>query len=244
MYSFLKEEQFGLRTQLTFTGKKCEIYLPRYFLVKTGETTIANEMGDRIETVGMFWFNVDNKWYELQLPVKIQFQFSEVRKDNVKIKPEIPEEEYNIYTLYTGDIFVYDILHRQSIDNLKLIIDKFIEGGKMPKTTRYEDAFDVFLSAMEATNYLSLGVSAVTIEFLLSELYRNKRNYHEPFRMAYNGKNSFDFRMSRITKLPELNSTFTGLLGEDSNSQIISAIVKTRTGVAEKESPIEKIIKY
>ena len=49
--------------------------------------------------------------------------------------------------------------------------------------------------------------------------------------------------MTIITK-PPIKLNFTGLLGEDNNAQVISAIVKTRTGIVEKESPIEKIIKY
>ena len=60
----------------------------------------------------------------------------------------------------------------------------------MPSTVKYEDAFDVFISTMEATKQMNLGVSAVSLEFLLSELYRSKKNEHDPFRMAYNGKNS------------------------------------------------------
>ena len=99
MFPFLKEEQISLRTQLTFTGKKCEIYLPRYFLDKTGETTIASEMGDRIETVGMYWFNVEGKWYELQLPIKkIQFRFSEVRKEK---RTRIVQKCLKLNTTYT-----------------------------------------------------------------------------------------------------------------------------------------------
>jgi hypothetical protein len=47
-----------------------------------------------------------------------------------------------------------------------------------------------------------------------------------------------------MTKIPELNSTFTGICGEDSNHQIVSAIYKTRSHQEEKVSPIEKILKY
>jgi len=84
----------------------------------------------------------------------------------------------------------------------------------------------------------------LTLEFLLSELFRNKRNTSESFRNAYTGKNGYDYRMVRITKIPEMNSTFTGLLGEDINQQIVSAVLKGREGKDEKVSPIEKIIKY
>ena len=73
---------------------------------------------------------------------------------------------------------------------------------------------------------------------------RDRKNLSQPFRMTYNGKNEYAYKMIRITKLPELNSTFMGLIGEDISGQIISGVVKNRTHAPEKESPIEKIIKY
>ena len=78
MLPFFKEETVGLRTQITFTGKKCEIYIPKYFINKNDNTAIAVEIGDRIETTGLFWFNVEGKWYEMQLPLKIQFKLIDI----------------------------------------------------------------------------------------------------------------------------------------------------------------------
>ena len=91
-----------------------------------------------------------------------------------------------------------------------------------------------------------LGVPALNIELILSELFRTKTNMNKPYRLSYNGKSygKYDYKMVRITKVPEMNSTFTGLIGEDVNQQIVSAVLKRRTGVKERVSPIEKIIKY
>jgi len=114
----------------------------------------------------------------------------------------------------------------------------------MPNTISYSDSLNVFLKAMSATEITNLGISAVSIEFMLSEMFRNKKNMREPFRMAYNGHNEYDYKMVRITKLPELNSTFTSLIGEDVNNQLVSSILRKREGAIERESPIEKIIKY
>lgn len=245
-FSFLKKETFGLRTQETFTGNRCEIYLPQYFFNKSKpEIAIAKELGDRVSTIGLFYFKVDGEMYELQFPLKFEFQFSDTDRKRFKIKPELPEEDYNIYILKNGDAFVYEILHKKDLDDIKKdFIGKLVEGAKLPGTIPYDDTLNVFLKAMLATDVTDLGVSAVAIEFMLSEMYRNKKNMREPFRKAFNGHNNFDYKMVRITKLPELNSTFTSLIGEDINNQLVSSVLRKREGAVERETPIEKIIKY
>lgn len=245
-FPFLKKETFGLRTQETFIGNRCEIYLPAYFFNKSKpEIAIAKELGDRVNTMGLFWFKVDGQLYELQLPLKFEFQFSETDKKKFRIKPELPENEYNIYILKNGDAFIYEVLHKKDLDDLKKdFIGKMIENAKLPDTIPYDECLNIFLKAMQASEIDDLGISSVSIEFMLSEMYRNKRNMRQPFRMVFNGNNKFDYKMVRITKLPELNSTFTSLIGEDINNQLVSSILRKREGAVERETPIEKIIKY
>lgn len=245
-YSFLKKETFGLRTQETFVGKKCEIFLPEYYFNKGDDGAIAKELGDRVSTMGLFWFRIDdNNWYELQLPLKFEFEFSSSEKvSSFKIKPNLPSENYNVYILKNGDAFVYDILKKKDLDDFtKAFLGKMIENAKIPSTTSYNEIFTVFINAMDATGMKDIGVPAVSLEFLLSEIYRNKKNTKEPFRMSYNG-NGYNYSMTRITKIPELNSTFTSLLGEDIQNQLVASILRTREKVQERVSPIEKVIKY
>lgn len=246
-YPFLKEEVFNLRTQETFVGNSCEIYLPTSFFDKNDPNALSAIVGDRISTIGIFYFKVDGTLYKLQLPLFFEFQFSDVNKKKFKIKPEIPEIEYNVYTLKKGDAFVYDILHRQNVDDFKNFMNKLIEGAKMPAYVSYTDVLPIFLTAMTSSKATDLGIDSVTAEFLLSELYRGKKQMHDPFRLAYNGHNNFDYRMVNITKVPQLTSTFTSMSGEDITTQFASSIVKQRDPSKKginKESPIEKLIKY
>lgn len=243
-FSFLKEESFDLRKQETFVGNTCEIYLPSYFFSKNDNNTLANDLGTRISTIGIFYFKVDGKLYHLELPVRFEFTFTSIEKKRMKIKSNFPEIEYYIYTLKNGDAFVYDILHKKDTGDLKFYINKLVEGAALPYDVPYEKALPIFLEAMKITEITNLNITSVSIEFLLSEIYRSKRNMQQPFRLEYNGHNSFDFKMVRLQKIPQLNSTFTGITGEDINTQLVSAIVKTRENVQDKETPIEKIIKY
>ena len=241
MFSFLKEETFGLRTQKTFTGGTCKIYIPDYFF-KDG---IADDLGNRIESLGIFMFSVDGELYDLSMPIKFQFEYTDSEKITKKITPEMPEIEFMVFTLKKGDAFMYDMNHKQNVDDIKAdFIDKLIEKAKLPPTVKYENIMQTLLNALVATNHINLGVSAVSYEFILATLCRSKKSMNTPFRQAYDGKNSYGYKMSRITKIPELESTFTGITGEDINHQLVSGVLKSRNNVDEKISPIEKMIKY
>jgi len=244
MLPFLREEKIGLRTQVTFTGNKMKIYIPAYFLEDDSMGVI---IGRRVQTIGLYWFSVDDKFYELQIPVKISFEFSDREKKTLRLKPGMPMMTYEIFMLEIGDAFIYDTMYKQSIEDISFFLSKMIEGAKMPPTVSYDEVLGIFLKALEVTEIKGkFGVGSVTLEFLLSELYRDKKNNGYPFRMSFDGKrvSPFDYKMVRIIKVPEMNSTFTGLTGEDVNQQLVAAVLRNREGRAERISPIEKIIKY
>jgi hypothetical protein len=242
--SFLKTEKVGLREQVIFNGDKLEIFIPDYFL--DPDEKMAFIIGEKVKTLGIFWFKHKEKLYEIQIPVKIIFEFSEMYKDSLKLKPSMPLTDYSVFVLKNGDIFMFDTNYKQSVDDFSFgIMDKLIEKAKMPPTVAYNEVMSIFVNALQVTQILDrLGVSAVTFEMMLSELYRNRRNLSTPFRMTFDEKKPYDYKMLRIVKLPELNSTFTGLLGEDIDQQVVSAVLRNRENKKEKESPLEKLIKY
>ena len=243
---FLKRETKGSRTQETFTGTKCEIYIPESYFNKGDKNAFAIEMGSRIETIGLFWFKVNGTdWYELQLPVKIQFEFDSSKKVHTKLQPGMKDDDFVVFTVLKDQAFIYDVLHKKDVDDLRItFMNRMIENGRLPSTLSYEDSFEVFMNAIIATGGWDLDMSSVSLELLLSELYRDSKNLHRPFRKAYNGHNGYDFKMVRIIKLPEINSTFTSLIGEDISNQLIASVVRSREKINEKSSPVEKIIKY
>jgi hypothetical protein len=245
MLPFLREEKVDLRTQVTFTGSKMEVYLPSYYL-ESGEA-MASIIGRRVECIGMFWFSVSGKHYELQIPVRMSFEFSERESARKRLQNGMPELDYDIFTLASGDAFIYDVNHKESVDDIVFFIQKLVEGAKLPPTLSYEEIMNVYLKALEVTKInTKLGVNSVSLEFVMSELYRDKKNLSKPFRLSYNGKSvgPYDYKMLRIVKVPEQNSVFTGITGEDTDQQLISAVLRTREGKDERPSPIEEIIKY
>ena len=73
MYSFLKSEMVGSREQLVVNSDKLEIFLPKTYLE---EGYMAEQAGEYIQTLGIFWFKADNKWYELSLPLSFKLGYS------------------------------------------------------------------------------------------------------------------------------------------------------------------------
>lgn len=252
MLPFFKEEVFDLRHQLTFVGDKLYIYIPSYYLDKTSATsTMASVIGENIETIGLFWFKTNNKFYELTLPLKFIFTYSEEESFSGKLRPELPDMKYSVFILHKGDAFCYDLNHRENIQDIMFFMNKLIENGKMPPTIKYSESLQVLLKALEATGSGGLGVGGFTYELLLSELYRNKHKMTDPYRLYLNEHpdKQYDYKMIRVTKIPELASSFTGLLGEDNAQQIVSAVVNGRLREKgeigeESISPVEKLIKY
>lgn len=245
-FPFLKEEKIGDRTQMTFIGNKCEIYIPTYFFDKGNKKAIAMDLGDRIKVVGLLYLVVDGESYLIKMPTYFEFQFSEMEKRKLKLTKDIPDEEYTVYILKKGDALQYDVLHVINFEDFELFFNKLISGGKMPPYMNYGDILEIFLNAMDTNGVAGLDVGAVLLEMFLSELYRNKNNMNEPFRLTANEKNGFNGRMINIKKVPQFNSTFTGLTGEDTTMQIVAAIARNRdpNKSKERESPVEKMIKY
>lgn len=243
---FLKTEKFGTRTQTTFVGDELKIYLPSYYL--DADSHMASIIGEFIESIGLFWFKTENKYYEVMLPIKFRFSFSGREKFKGKLKPELPDIDYDVFILKRGDAFVYDCNHKQGIADVEFVVRTLLDGGKIPITFKYSESINMVLKTFVITElYGKLGVPSLTYELTLSELYRNKKNVFEPFRKLISKSNSvseYDYKMVKLTKIPELTSVFTGLAGEDSSHQIASAILRTREKKQDIVSPIEKIIKY
>lgn len=245
MYSFFKEETFGLRHQLTFVGKELKIYLPKNYLEK--DSVFANKLGNIIETMGLFWFEVEGKMYELSLPLKIQFEYQEAETFKGKLAPDLLSLEYDVFILRTGDAFVKELNHKQDTEDLVNMMLRIIGQGKLPATISYNESITILLNLLESCGLATkMGMSGTGFEILLSEIYRNKHNVSEPFRMLLNKSNSaspYDFKLVRLNRLSGLNSVFGAMTGEDLYQQMANSIVRTREKLPDRESPLERLIK-
>jgi hypothetical protein len=82
---------------------------------------------------------------------------------------------------------------------------------------------------------------------ILSELCRDKNDLHRPFREAIARQanyNQFAYQSINLREIPSLSNTFAALSFEDFDNAAIASINNNNSNMKEKESPIEKIIKY
>lgn len=245
-YPFLKEETVGLRTQVTFVGDELLIYLPKYYLDK--DSVFGEILGNKIDVIGLFWFKTGGKMYEMALPIRMTFEYDEeIEPFKGKLRNDLPICDYRVFKLRKGDALCHDIMHVIKIDDLESMLLKIIDQGKMPATVSYDEAITLFHKLMLATKTGSkLGVGSVMVEVLLSEIYRNKHNPTQPFRKLLNSSSSasmYDFKQVRLTKVPQMNSVFNSLIGEDTFNQIANCVVRVREGHPDRPSPMEKLMK-
>lgn len=245
-YSFFKEEVFEARHQITFIGKEMKIYLPSNYLEE--DSVFATRLGNKIETVGLFWFSVDGKFYEMSMPIKMQFEYQEESTFSGKLKPELLSLQYNVFILRAGDAFCYDIFHKVDILDLETMLLKVIDNGKMPQTISYNESLEVMLKLFIAAGVnTKLGVASAIVEIVLSEMYRNKYNVSEPFRKLLNSSKTaseYDFKLVRMSRLSGLNSIFNSVIGEDVYQQMANSIVRNREKIIDRPSPMERLLKY
>ena len=242
--NFLREEKEGIKDTIKYVGNEMKIYVPSYFFDDTGKVSLASINGQYTTTIGILWFTESGKNYKFILPVSMEFSYSE--KETVKaykLTPEIPAEDYTVFTLRNGDYFLTDKKHRRDVEDIITFMHKFFQGGKIPCFISYSEALTLVEKMMFVSNK-DLGVPLLTIEFLLSQIYRDRKNMSSDFRFAYNGKNGYDGKPVRITKVPQLISTFSSIIGEDTNNQLISSVIRSRTHAKEPYTPFEEKVIY
>jgi len=244
---FLKRVEDAIR----FDGEHLEIYIPKTYFAKG----IAEYFGDRVKTIGMFDFLyfpdgkgaiAKGELHTFKLPMNISFEFDNYYDTSVKLKPEMPKEDYTVYELSRGQLFMDSVIKELSAENSKKFIG-LLHGGNLPPTLKYTDIIKLYHESI-GINKVKLNNPSVIFEMIIAELYRSKEKPELPFRMVI-GKDGFsgsefDYTAIDVKKLPSINSTFNAMTFEDIDQAIISSIKKTRNNETENESPIEKIIKY
>lgn len=220
-----------------------KIYLPKSYFEK-GD---AVELADKIETLGIFICEYNNKRYKFKLPVKFRFEYTTLEKFKGKLSNELMPDDYNVYGLVKGNKFITDTNHVQDLEDLEYFMKNRLFQGSLPEIISYPESYELLLNLLLFTNTnAGLNVSSTMYELILAELYRNKNNLNEPFRLKINGNKQYDkygYKMVGLRKLPSLHSTFNALIGEDSYQQILNAVLRHRQGEDVSDSPLEKLLK-
>jgi hypothetical protein len=247
-YKFFSERD----SKVYFEGNYMEVYIPNYYF----KEEIAETVGSSIKTLGIFHFGVfqnaektnpeDGTIYTLNMPLDIVINFSNMSKEKRKVKKEIGEEEYTILSLNKGDVFIEQTKLIKGIEAVEKFASKLLHGGKLPKSIKYEDVIKLYHKCLDF-NGIGLGVPSLTLESIVSEIYRDRNDVSQPFRKRIGKGGSvsqYAYEPYNIKKIPSLSSTFAALTFEDMNQSIIDSIKRNRDGKQEMESPVEKTIRY
>lgn len=243
-YPFLKTVTEGPTESLVFTGESLKIYIPDKWLEE--DCKFFEVYGNVIKCVGLFYFSADGKIYEMLLPLLFEFEFSDEETFSGKIKPELPSGNYHVFVLHNGDKFVKDTNHVKQVSDMELIFNDMICGGKIPQEFSYSESYEIMLNLLVGSDYnTGLGVSSAVLECLFGETYRDKNDATTPFRKAVNkpGTTLYDGKMVRLSRVPELQSSLSALVGEDMFTSLDALIVRNKQGVKDIESPLEKIMR-
>lgn len=240
---FLMKKQEGQTTSYVYNGSdKLEIFIPSLnFERSNGRTMLSSRVGKDIDTVGIFYYKEKDDVYFQYLPVNIQFEYSEERVEKrYRISSKIPANDYNVFTLKKGDIFVKNDIYALNAKDTNGILNTFYQAY-LPNNISYNDIYKILSNAFFATGLKFPSVS-VLLEGLLSQLYRSNTNIYKPFRMIYNGQNEYSYNNINIKKVPEVSSLFSSLVGEDGYYQLTQVISNKDNKKLIRKNAIERIV--
>jgi len=229
-----------------------DIYIPK----KNFDRSLSEYNGAYIKTLGIFAFDIKQIssaekgkfgiFHTLKFPNIIQFTYSDHFKyEGTLNNGLISSREYEVFRLTDGDIFMDRVVIEQSATAVINFVNS-LHDGQIPETIPYPELINLYLNALDL-NHVSLKNPAVVFELILSELCRDKNDLHRPFREAIARQanyNQFAYQSINLREIPSLSNTFAALSFEDFDNAAIASINNNNSNMKEKESPIEKIIKY
>lgn len=244
LLSFFKQE----KKQVIFTGHYMEVFIPSTYF--DGNKN-AKEIGDRVETLGIFYFKVydkdkkNPKTYFNNFSSMIETVPAHITHNQTK-KIKGLEDNFSVLSYYTGDTFITstDVIQKSAYTTNFI---KLLNAGKLPSNIPYEEYLDLILNNLKI-NRTNLNVPSSAIELVISELCRDKDDLTKSFRYKAGNPNTKDsshgYNLVNITTIPGHNSTFTAISFQDIDFSMVNAVNKAKRNSKESISPIEKTIKY
>lgn len=228
------------------TGPYMEAYIPLSYF----NTKLANELGDKINVMGLFnvqAFDDKNNPKGIETfnyPSMIDIYPSDIEVREMELIPGSGVEKYKICKFYKNDIFT-KTSSQKNYDNVNLFFN-LVFKGKLPRTIPYNKTINVWRKNLEINSF-HLGVPSSILEMMLAEIYRCKNNTAIPFSKQA-GKSPKEDMLDYIPANPReicaRSSTFAAIIFEDKGAMITASINRDKYNRGETISPVEQIIKY
>lgn len=198
---------------------------------------MAEIIDDKVATIGILLFEVDNKQYRLSLPITIMINAENIYKadDNFYIDFE------------PNDIIIEKTLFVVSATLGAKNANSFLTMLTTAKITtdKPEKLSDIFRSNT-SMNGLTLRVQSALVETMISELTRYSKDVSIPYRIALNNPKVQvgEFKMVNIKEISRLSSVFNAISFEDIKKSIEASVLMTRNKKDQNISPVEAVLKY
>jgi hypothetical protein len=213
------------------------------------ESAVATQYGEGIKTIGLFNIRAFSSEEDVRERVEIKtFSYPNTiethpseYESNVKLFINGIEDKYMVLKYYKGDIMMHSAIKQDSTNCERFL--NMLTKGKIPNTINYTDIFKIWLKNFEI-NAVNPGVPAVTLQVIISEMYRNKNNPIEQFRkIAGKGKvGMYDYLAFNMNEVSSYTSVLSALTFERFSDKLTSSINMTKDGVSQTKSPVEKVI--
>lgn len=223
----------------------CEFYIPTEYFAMGKK--FAEDFTDKIHTIGLFNIGifeddklVDVKVFNVPIYLDIMVYDYDVRMIDVGSGTPV---ECRVYKYYQDSIICRSFIAENS--GVAQTFLQLIISGSMPGTIPYSQCLSVWRKNLELSG-VNLGVSSAIMEMILAVMYRDAKDPSKKYCIRYGSSadsSEFDYMSASIRQICQYNSTFTGIIYEDIDSMITSAINRNRNGKEEGETPMEKIIK-
>ncbi len=223
----------------------CEFYIPTEYFAMGKK--FAEDFTDKINVIGLFNIGlfendklVDVKVFNVPVYLDINVYDFDVRMIDVGSGNPV---ECRVYKYYKDAIICRSFIPENS--SVAQTFLQLIISGSMPGTIPYSQCLSVWRKNLELSG-VSLGVSSAVMEMILAVMYRDAKDPSKKYCIRYGSSadsSEYDYMSASIRQICQYNSTFTGIIYEDIDSMITSAINRNRNGKEEGETPMEKIIK-
>ena len=233
-------------SDIILEAEYCEIYIPMDYL---DNNRFAEDLGTIIRTFGVFelrFFDANGNPSEMKvLNIPTSIDLNVYDSDYINMETSNNDDSYKVKVLkyHKGEKVMRNNVIENSDNCFKFIT--LLIAGKLPNIIPYNKVLEVWYKNMNI-NSASLGVPSVVLEILLAAIYRKKGDLSTRFAEVV-GKNLDvslnDYQTASIRKICQYTSTFTGLTFEDIDVMVTTSLNRSRTGQAERESPMEMLLK-
>lgn len=182
----------------------------------------------------------DSKVYTLNYPQIIVTEPSSSEVKSVALYPGEEPESFMVLKYTTGDILM-PVQSPKNVDNCTKFLNLLVRG-QIPRTIKYEDIFKAWKMNLEL-NDANPGVPDTYLQCIISELYRDRKNPRQPFRMTYGkdmSKNNYE--PYNIRGVVSLSSVFSSQVFEHMSRMMTTSVNISRRGLEQNRSPIEAVL--